>query len=164
MVVIDNSIDFNPDFDLQVVADDVADHVLASEGCPYEVEVDILISDSEEIKSYNSEYRHIDNTTDVLSFPNFEWDEPANFNDIDDEDETLYNPETDLLILGEIALNADRIVSQAEEYGHSLKREYAFLIAHSLLHLLGYDHLKEEDAKLMEAKQKQYLDELGIKR
>lgn len=164
MVVIDNAVDFKTDFDLQSVADEVTEYILNKEGCPFEAEVDILIADSNEIKEYNSEYRHIDNTTDVLSFPNLEWDEPSLFDDIDTDDETLYNPETDLILLGEIALNADRIVSQAEEYGHSIKREFAFLIAHSMLHLLGYDHLEEEDAKLMEQKQKDYLDQIGIKR
>lgn len=164
MVIIDNCVDFKPDFDLLETANKVTDYILDKEGCPFDVEIDILISDSEEIKEYNSEYRHIDNTTDVLSFPNFEWDEPAVFDDIDPDDETLYNPETNLLILGEIALNKDRILSQAEDYGHSVQREYAFLIAHSLLHLLGYDHLIEEEAQIMEAKQKYYLDQIGIKR
>ena len=72
------------------------------------------------------------------------------------------NPETGLSILGEICLNKDKIFSQAEEYGHSIKREYAFLIAHSMLHLLGYDHMEEDEAKVMEEKQKASLEELGI--
>ena len=67
-------------------------------------------------------------------------------------------------MLGDILISKDRVVSQAEEYGHSEKREFAFLVAHSTLHLLGYDHMTEEEAKVMEDKQKAYLDELGITR
>ena len=67
-------------------------------------------------------------------------------------------------MLGDILISKDRVVSQAEEYGHSEMREFAFLVAHSTLHLLGYDHMTEEEAKVMEDKQKVYLDELGITR
>ena len=69
-----------------------------------------------------------------------------------------------MVMLGDILISKDRVISQAEEYGHSEKREFAFLVAHSVLHLLGYDHMSEEEAKLMESKQKAYLDELGITR
>lgn len=90
---------------------------------------------------------------------------PSDFENLNVEDlEMSVNPETELTILGEICLNKDRIVSQAEEYGHSVKREYAFLIAHSMLHLLGYDHMEEDEAKVMEEKQAAYLENLGIKR
>ena len=101
----------------------------------------------------------------MLSFPNLEWEAPSDFENLNVEDlEMSVNPETELTILGEICLNKDRIVSQAEEYGHSVKREYDFLIAHSMLHLLGYDHMEEDEAKVMEEKQAAYLENLGIKR
>ena len=67
-------------------------------------------------------------------------------------------------MLGDIMISKDRVIAQAEEYGHSEKREFAFLVAHSVLHLIGYDHMTEDDAAVMEAKQKAYLDALGIKR
>ena len=101
----------------------------------------------------------------MLSFPNFEWDNPSDFESISEAELSMsLNPETGLSILGEICLNKDRIISQAEEYGHSIKREYAFLIAHSMLHLLGYDHMEEGEAKVMEEKQDKYLCEIGITR
>ena len=165
MVVIEENAEFKTDFDKQKTAEEVTAKVLEKEGCPFELEVDILITDSEEVKEYNKEYRDIDKTTDVLSFPNFEWDNPSDFESIPEEELSMsLNPETGLSILGEICLNKDKIFSQAEEYGHSIKREYAFLIAHSMLHLLGYDHMEEDEAKVMEEKQKAYLEELGISR
>ncbi len=165
MIVIEENAEFKTDFEKEIIAEKVVMHILEKEGCPFECEVDILITDSEEVREYNREYRNIDNTTDVLSFPNLSWSAPADFLDIDDEELKMsVNPETDLPILGEICLNKDRIVSQAEEYGHSVKREYAFLIAHSMLHLLGYDHIKEDEAKEMEEKQDKYLEEIGIVR
>ena len=165
MVVIEENAEFKTDFDKQKIAEEVTGKVLEKEGCPFECEIDILITDSEEVKEYNKEYRDIDKTTDVLSFPNFEWDNPSDFESISEAELSMsLNPETGLSILGEICLNKDRIISQAGEYGHSVKREYAFLIAHSMLHLLGYDHMEDDEAKVMEDKQKAYLEELGISR
>ena len=165
MVVIEENIEFKTDFDKVKIAKEVTGIILEKEGCPFECEVDILITDSEEVQEYNKEYRDIDKTTDVLSFPNLEWEAPSDFESLNAEDlEMSVNPETELTILGEICLNKDRIVSQAEEYGHSVKREYAFLIAHSMLHLLGYDHMEEGEAKVMEEKQAAYLEMLGIGR
>ena len=165
MVIIEENVEFKTDFDKQKTAEEVIGHILEKEGCPFECEVDILITDSEEVREYNKEYREINKTTDVLSFPNIEWEAPSDFENVNEEDlEMSVNPETDLTILGEICLNKDRIISQAEEYGHSVKREYAFLIAHSMLHLLGYDHMEEDEAKVMEEKQDTYLNEIGIVR
>lgn len=166
MVVIEENVEWSTDFDKQKIAEMTIAHVLEKEGCPWETEVDILITDSEEIREYNEEYREIDKETDVLSFPNLEWESPSDFESAGQDEYTnmSINPETGLLILGEICLNKDRILSQADEYGHSVKREYAFLIAHSMLHLLGYDHMEEDEAKVMEGKQKEYLDEIGISR
>lgn len=166
MIIIEENVEWKTEFDKNEIASTVVNHVLKREGCPWDCEVDILITDSEEIKEYNGEYRDIDKETDVLSFPNLEWEAPGDFESAGQDEYLLMsvNPETNLLILGEICLNKDRIMSQAEEYGHSIKREYAFLIAHSMLHLLGYDHMEEDEAKVMEGKQKEYLDELGILR
>ena len=165
MVIIEENIEFETDFDKEKIAKEVVEHILDKEECPWDVEVDILITDSEEVREYNKEYRDIDKTTDVLSFPNLEWEAPSDFENLNVEDQEMsVNPETELTILGEICLNKDRIISQAEEYGHSVKREYAFLIAHSMLHLLGYDHMEEDEAKVMEEKQAAYLEMLGIGR
>lgn len=152
------------DFDLYEVATLVTDAVLKEEGCHKECEIELLLTDADTVKGINKEYRGIDNTTDVLSFPNVDWVNPSDFESEEFLDEYLINPDTKLLMLGQIVLNNERIVSQAKEYGHSIKREYAFLIAHSMLHLLGYDHMEEAEALIMEEKQGRYLDKLGITR
>jgi len=166
MIILDENIEFETEFDKEKTAKEVVEFILKKEAVPWECEVDIYITDSEEVRTYNREYRNIDKTTDVLSFPNIDWEVPADYESVDYEgfETESFNPETSLPILGEICLNKDRILSQAEEYGHSVKREYAFLIAHSMLHLLGYDHIKEDEAAVMEEKQKDYLEELGILR
>ena len=81
-----------------------------------------------------------------------------------EEDDSCFDPETGELLLGNIVMSKEKVISQAEEYGHSVKREYAFLIAHSMLHLLGYDHMEEEERAIMEGKQREILRKLGIER
>ena len=88
---------------------------------------------------------------------------PAEY-DFLEEDDSLFDPETGELMLGNIVISKEKVISQAEEYGHSVKREYAFLIAHSMLHLLGYDHMEEEERTVMERKQREILKKLKIER
>ena len=164
LINLDNETEFNPDFDIVKTADNVVQMVLQKEAFPYDAEVDLLITDADTVKDINREYRDIDKTTDVLSFPNTDWDAPAGYECEGCKDESLIDPENGHYMLGQIVLNEERIVSQAKEYGHSVMREYAFLIAHSMLHLLGYDHMEEDEAAIMEGKQKEYLDLLGITR
>lgn len=161
---IENETNGTFDFSINEVADLVIRQVLDMENCPYETQVNILITDNEGIRQYNADYRGIDKETDVLSFPNVDYETPSDFSTLEDSIADYFDPDTDELILGDIILSVDRIKEQAEEYGHSQKREYAFLIAHSMLHLCGYDHMEEEEAKVMEAKQKEALDALGITR
>ena len=140
--------------------------VLASldfENCPYEAEVSVTIVDDEEIRSINSEYRGIDKSTDVLSFPFNEFTISGHFDDIE-ENIDAFNPETGELLLGDIILSTEHIVEQAKEYGHSETRELAFLVVHSMLHLMGYDHMNEEDRIIMEEKQRKILELEGISR
>ena len=164
VINIDNETDFRPDFDIVMTADKVVRKVLEMESFPSDAEVDLLITDADTVKDINKEYRDIDKTTDVLSFPNTDWDGPADYECGGFLDESLIDPENGHYMLGQIVLNDERIVSQAEEYGHSVMREYSFLIAHSMLHLLGYDHMEETEAAVMEDKQKKYLELLGITR
>ena len=105
-----------------------------------------------------------DRETDVLSFPNLDFDRPGDFEISEDREADYFDPDTGELILGDIIISVDRIKEQAESYGHSRKREFAFLVAHSMLHLCGYDHMEEGEAKVMEAKQEQVLSSLGITR
>ena len=88
---------------------------------------------------------------------------PAGY-EIVEEDESYFDLDTDELLLGDIMISVDKVFAQAEEYGHSVTREFCFLVAHSMLHLLGYDHMTSEEATVMEAKQAKALDELGITR
>ena len=161
---IENETNVTFDFSINEVADLVIRQVLDMENCPYETQVNILITDNEGIRQYNADYRGIDKETDVLSFPNVDYETPSDFSTLEDSIADYFDPDTDELILGDIILSVDRIKEQAEEYGHSQKREYAFLIAHSMLHLCGYDHMEEEEAKVMEAKQEEILTALGITR
>ena len=115
-------------------------------------EVSVTLTDDEHIHKLNREYRGVDRPTDVLSFALTESDEPT----------VEGGPETE--ILGDLILSVERVAAQAEEYGHSLKREAAFLTVHGMLHLLGYDHIKDEDREEMEAEQRTVMDALGISR
>ena len=112
----------------------------------------------------NLEYRQIDSATDVLSFPMQEFDHPADFSAFREGDYSVFDPASGELMLGDIVVNAQRVAQQAEEYGHSQKREYAFLIAHSLLHLVGYDHMEEEERLEMEDQQRRIMEMVRIPR
>ena len=113
----------------------------------------------EEIKEINREQRDIDKETDCLSFPMLEFDKPADFSRVGEGPCDL-DPETGELILGDIVISRDHIVSQAELYGHDIQREFAFLTVHSMLHLCGYDHIDDDDARLMEERQKIIMESL----
>jgi len=115
---------------------------LRAEGVRLPCEVSVLFTDDGGIQALNREQRQVDAPTDVLSFPAFQF-APGAF----DPDMGEADPETGRLPLGDMALNLDRIRSQGEEYGHGPKREAAYLTAHSVLHLLGYDHLDEGEQK-----------------
>lgn len=151
-------------FDVEELTQQVAEAVLDAEGCPYEAEVNVLITDNEGIRLYNREYRKVDKETDVLSFPNVPFRKEADFAVAEEYEADCFQPDSGELILGDIILSADRIYSQAESYGHSVKREFAFLVAHSMLHLCGYDHETPAEAEVMERKQNEILNGLGITR
>lgn len=148
------------------LAKKVIEHILQKEGCPFDCEVNLTMTDNDGIQAVNKEFRDMDKPTDVLSFPNCDFDTPGEFSQFRDEDVYFdcFNPENDYFVLGDIMISRDKMLAQAEEYGHGVTREYAFLIAHSVLHLIGYDHMEEEEAKHMEAKQNEYLNDLGITR
>ena len=145
------------------LATKVADAVLDYEKCPYEAQVELLLTMNEEIRQMNLEFRGIDRATDVLSFPMTEFPSPADYAYLDTDDSS-FDPETGELMLGNIVISKERAKEQAEEYGHSVEREFAFLIAHSMLHLLGYDHMEDEERLVMEKKQREVLEMLLITR
>lgn len=151
------------DLPCEELAITVIEAALDYEECPYEVEVNLLLTTNEEIQKMNAEFREIDRATDVLSFPMVDYEEPGEFEFLEEADE-YFHPETGELMLGDIVISKEKVLSQSEEYGHSPRREYAFLIAHSMLHLMGYDHMEEEERLCMEAKQRDILDRLNILR
>ena len=162
---VENEVDADFGFDIEELAKSVADTVLELEGCVADIEASLTITDSEGIHALNKEFRGIDSPTDVLSFPNVSYENAGDFSVLLGEQLVdLLDPDTGKIMFGDIVINEDRVRSQAEDYGHSVKREFAFLVAHSMLHLCGYDHMEEEEAKVMEKKQEEVLGKLGITR
>lgn len=150
-------------FDAEETAALVADAALEYIGCPYEAEVNLLLTHDEEIREMNREYRNIDRPTDVLSFPMLEYETPGDFSGFEDIPD-YFDPDSGELLLGDIVISLDRVKAQAEEYGHSVRREYAFLIAHSMLHLFGFDHMEEDERTMMEQKQRDIMEKIQIMR
>ena len=162
-IILEEEVAVPFDFDYKQVAEDVVNEAIDFVDFPYEAEVSITITDADGIQEINREFRQIDAPTDVLSFPMLDYEAPGQFDNLEDNMDA-FDPETGECILGDIVLCVPRILSQASDFGHSVKREYAFLIAHSMLHLFGYDHMTDTDASVMEAKQKEILDNLNITR
>ena len=154
--------DFLPDD--QTIIENVIHTALDYEKCPYEVQVFVLLTDDEEIRQMNRDHRGIDRATDVLSFPMTEYPIPGDFSDVEDREPDAFHPATGELMLGDIIISMDRMAAQAEEYGHSRIRELAFLTAHSMLHLMGYDHMVDEERLVMEQRQEEILAICGYSR
>lgn len=163
------TIEFEQEYDKELgldykeIADKVINAALDYEECPYEAEISLTLVNNESIHKINKEFRQIDRPTDVLSFPMIEYKAPGEFDFLEECDD-CFNPESGELMLGDIIISLDKVEEQAANYGHSLLREYAFLIAHSMLHLMGYDHMTEDEAKIMEAKQTEILESINITR
>lgn len=142
----------NPPENMEELIEKCTAAALAEEEIEDDAEVSVTLVDNARIREMNKEFREIDSETDVLSFP------------LGDENGFEVDPDTDALLLGDIVISLEKARSQAEEYGHSFGREVAFLITHSLFHLLGYDHMTEDEEKEMFAKQEKVLQQLGITR
>lgn len=152
------------DFDYEKLAQEVIDFTIEHEAFPYEAEVNLTLTDNDGIHEVNRMYREIDAPTDVLSFPMLSYEEAGDFSALEDDYEDNFNPDTGEIMLGDIIISIDKVKEQAVSYGHSERREYAFLIVHSMLHLFGYDHMTPEEASMMENKQNQILEEMHITR
>lgn len=132
---------------------------LDAEGITVPCEVNVLLTDNEGIREINRDYREIDRATDVLSFPMFEF-VPGEFPEDVSE---LLDPGSDLLPLGDMAISVEKVNAQAEEFGHSRERELGYLTVHSVLHLLGYDHVDDgEMKKQMRGKEEAIMESLQI--
>ncbi len=140
------------DFPAEKLIEDCAKEALNEEKIENDAEVSVTFVDNGQIHELNKIHRNIDRETDVLSFP------------MGDENGFEINRDNNAILLGDIVISLEKAVMQSEEYGHSLKREVAFLITHSLFHLLGYDHETPEEEKEMFEKQEKVLEKLGITR
>ena len=128
-------------------------------------EISLLFVDNDEIREINNETRNIDKETDVLSFPMLDYPKDKVFKDVYKNyefDETYMDGEE--LVLGDIVLSLEKALEQSKEYNHSFKREASYLVVHSVLHLLGYDHMEEDEKKVMRKREEEILGELDIKR
>lgn len=161
---VENETDYTFPFSIDELAEDVCAAVLQAENCPYEAQVSLVVTDNAGIRELNRECRGIDRETDVLSFPNLDFEKEGVFEIDENYEADYFDPESGELILGDIMISVDKCLEQAQSYGHSVKREFAFLVAHSMFHLCGYDHMEEAEAKVMEQKQEAVLATLGITR
>lgn len=127
----------------------VAEEMVRQENFLLDCEVSITLVENDEIHALNREYRNVDRPTDVLSFPLWEEGEPQ---------------KGDFVLLGDIVISAEKSLEQAKEYGHSFLREVAFLTAHGMLHLLGFDHETEEEHEIMRQKEEAVLEKLSLTR
>lgn len=155
-----------PSLDFETIAGNVVSAVLAYYQCPYEVCISVYLVEEETIRNANRENRGIDKVTDVLSFPNVSFEKEADFTILEKTGDhyAYFDPDTEELVLGEIMICQKRMLEQAEQFGHSVLREYAFLLTHSMLHLLGYDHMDEAERLRMEEAQRFILEQLSISR
>jgi probable rRNA maturation factor len=151
-------------FDYQELAEQVVEFCQEHEHFPYEAEVNLTLTDNEGIREINRTYRQIDRATDVLSFPMLSYEKPGDFSFLEAECDDDFNPDTGEAMLGDIIISVDKVVEQAAQYGHSERREFAFLLVHSMLHLFGYDHIEAADAAVMEPKQREILDAMHLSR
>ena len=155
--ILENETDFEIDHRQIDELNKVCQAVLNMEECNFDAEISFTFTDNEGIREINRDYRDIDRTTDVLSFPMLEFG--------DDEIDAEFETENGLVVLGDIVISLERAAEQAKELNHSLRRELACLVAHSMLHLLGYDHVDDNEGEsIMIEKQNKVLNELGITR
>ena len=147
---------------------DIIIECLDYEGYDDDYEVSLSFVDNKEIHQLNRDFRGVNRPTDVLSFPMIDYETPSDFDSLEEEFDTntedYFNPDTGELMRGDIVVSVEKVLEQAEKYGHTPTRELAFLVAHSMMHLFGYDHMTEDESRVMEAKQREVLDNLGITR
>lgn len=134
------------------IAEKVTDTAFAMEAFPYGYEVGVVLVDNTTIAALNKEYRGMDVATDVLSFAMLEEEE---FMDLNEDDEVM---------VGDVVISMEKVVEQAKEYGHSQEREFAYLLSHGVLHLLGYTHDGEKDTDRMRKREEEILNGIGLTR
>jgi len=163
-IYIEEEVKINFAFNYFELAEKVICHCLDYISFPYEVEINLTLTDNEGIHKINKEFRGIDAPTDVLSFPMLNYVTTGDFSFLEAEDNDDFNPDTGEALLGDIVISVEKVLEQAQNYGHSIEREYAFLITHSMLHLFGFDHMTPEEAAVMEENQNKILHQMNILR
>ncbi|NFO45714.1 rRNA maturation RNase YbeY [Clostridium botulinum] len=143
----------------------VIEFALKEEDVNIPSEISLLFVDNEEIREINNETRNIDRATDVLSFPMLDYPEKKVFKEVYIENDfSEADFDGDDLVLGDIVLSLERALEQSKEYNHSYEREASYLVVHSVLHLLGYDHMEEDDKVKMRKREEEILTALDIRR
>ena len=138
---------------LENVIIETAKAALELEGAKCDVDLSVVVTDNENIREINNEQRNIDRATDVLSFPGYEKDE---WNELKKNEELVY--------IGDIVISKEKVEEQAKEYGHSFEREFCYLVAHGMLHLMGYDHMVDSDKVIMRGKEEEIMKKLNLER
>lgn len=162
---IEKETEYSFEFDYVKLINDVIEEAIEYVKCPYYSIVEVTLVDDEAIQEINKTHRNIDKSTDVLSFPMIEYEKPGDFSMLEDDMYMdCFEPDSGELILGDIVISVDHMEAQAKEYGHSIKRELAFLVAHSMFHLFGYDHMEEDERVEMEGLQEDLLNKMGLTR
>ena len=145
--------------EVRALVEKCARNVLSRENVDFPAEIDITVVDADTIREMNAEYRSKDSVTDVLSFPMYEFYNGEPREELDEE------PDTGCVMLGDMILCYTRACEQAKEFGHSAARECGYLTTHSMLHLLDYDHERnDEDTRLMRSKEEEYMNAIGLTR
>lgn len=151
--------------ELENKLEDIIEYTLKEEGVNIPFEISIIFIDNEEIRKINKEQRDIDKATDVLSFPMLDYEDGKVFKEMYlDYKFDFCDLNEGNLVLGDMALSLEKAAEQAEEYDHSFIREVMYLVVHSILHLLGYDHMEEKDKVLMRKREEGILNKFNINR
>ena len=153
-IEIDISWEIDEDKSIEEKIRETVKSALEVENATCDVYLSVVVTDNKNIQEINREQRNIDAPTDVLSFPGYE----------KEEWEELKNVQDEVMYIGDIVVSKERIIEQAEEYGTGFEREFCYLIAHGMLHLMGYDHMEEADKKIMRAKEEEVMKKLNLER
>ena len=163
-ILLENETALNIGIDYEEIAKQVICAALDYVSCPYECQVNVLLTDNPGIQETNKEMRKIDAPTDVLSFPMIEFENEGDFSIVERDVPSYFDAASGELLLGDIMISLEKVMEQAKQFNHSVKREYAFLIAHSMLHLSGYDHMINSERIRMEKMQEEILQNIGYTR
>lgn len=166
MIYVDNRQEkINADEKLVDLLKNVIEFTLKEEEVDVDCEVSLLFVDNDEIREINNETRGIDRATDVLSFPMLDYEDKKVFKEMYKNYEFSQSDfDGDELVLGDVVLSLERALEQSEEFNHSFEREASYLVVHSILHLLGYDHMEDEDKVVMRKREEEILNKLNITR